>query len=133
MSVDELLNLVDEYRKTPDSFANELRLSLGQIIIGRLRELGWTQKALADKLGVTEPLVSRFLNGDHNWTSKSAGRWLCALGVRARVRKEFLYEEQQTFSPRLYMADNGAIDAIRFEEQTSGQKITIQSQATASQ
>lgn len=132
MSVDELLKLVDEYRKTPDSFAHELRLSLGQIIIGRLHELGWTQKVLAAKIGVTEPLISRFLNGDHNWTSKSAGRLLCALGVRARVQQEFLYEDQQEFSPRLYKADNGEIDAIRFEEQTSGQKITIQSQETAS-
>lgn len=131
MSVDDLLNLLDEYRKTPDSFAHELRLSLGQIIIGRLRELGWTQKVLAAKIGVTEPLISRFLNGDHNWTSKSAGRLLCALGVRASVQQEFLYEDQEEFSLRLRTSDDDEINPVRFEEQTSGQKITIQSQATA--
>ena len=130
MSVDELINLLDEYRKTPDSFAHDLRLSLGQIVIGRLRELGWTQKMLADKIGVTGPLISRFLNGDHNWTSNSAGRLLCALDVRASVQQELLYAAQPEFSLSLCKSDD-EINPISFEEQTSGEEITFQNQATA--
>jgi len=87
MSVDRLRELREGYRKTPDGYIHELRLSFAEVVLDRLRELGWSQKGLSRKLGVTEPLVSRLLNGDHNWTSESAGRFLFALGVRARVEK----------------------------------------------
>ncbi len=90
MSVNRLRELREAYRKTPDGYIHELRLSFAEVVVDRLRELGWSQKTLSNRLGVTEPLVSRLLSGDHNWTSESAGRFLFALGVRARVQKASL-------------------------------------------
>ena len=94
MSVERLRKLREDFRRTPDSYVHELRLSFAETVIDRLKELRWSQRELCKKLGVTEPLVSRLLNGDHNWTSKSAGRILFALGVRARVRAEPVPKEE---------------------------------------
>ncbi len=126
MSVDQLRQLREAYRKTPDSYVHELRLSFAEVVVDRLQELGWNQKTLSDKLGVTEPLISRLLSGDHNWTSESAGRLLFALGVRARVRKgPFL---QETFANAvtddavwLFHAISGDEKEIQTEAYNSGQ------------
>ncbi len=87
MSIKELRELLERHKGRPESFAHELRLSVGEIIIGRLRELNWTQRELAARIGKSEPLISRLLNGDHNWTSESIGRVMHALDVRIRARR----------------------------------------------
>ena len=98
MSVKELHRLREEYRRTSDSYGHELRLSFAEIVVDKLRELGWTQKALSQKLRVSEPQISRLLNGDHNWTSESAGRILFALGVRAHVKPASeIYEASSSY------------------------------------
>ena len=40
MSIHDLYRLREEYRKTPDSYAQEFRLSFAEVVIDRLRELG---------------------------------------------------------------------------------------------
>lgn len=87
MTIAELRELLDDHRNSPDSVAHEFRLSVGEIVIQALRERGWTQKDLAARIGVTESLISRLLNGDHNWTSKSIGRVMHALDVRIRAQR----------------------------------------------
>jgi ribosome-binding protein aMBF1 (putative translation factor) len=74
------------YQETSKGIAHEFRLSVGEAIIEGLREIGWNQKKLAEQLGVTEPLISRFLNGDHNWTSESVGKIGHALKIRFRAK-----------------------------------------------
>lgn len=75
---------LDEFRKTPESFAIELRMSLSQLIIENMCRLGWSQRKLAKAVNRTEPFVSRVLHGDENCTLATAARFLHALGVRAR-------------------------------------------------
>ena len=87
MSVSRLRELLDAHRQTPESVAHEFRLSVGELVISGLHDLGWTQKDLARSAGVSEALVSRFLNGDHNWTSESVGKLLFPLGIRVRAQR----------------------------------------------
>lgn len=86
MTVDWLKQAQEDYSNSPDGYIHEFRLSFAEFVIDRLRELGWSQKDVCEKLSVSEPLLSRLLSGDHNWTSASAGKIFWALKSRARVR-----------------------------------------------
>lgn len=81
----ELQASVRNYQETSKGIAHEFRLSVGEAIIKGLEKKGWNQKKLAAQLGVSEPLISRLLNGDHNWTSEFIGKVGHALGIRFRA------------------------------------------------
>lgn len=74
-----------KHENTPESYAHEIKLSLSKCVIDRLMANQWTQKQLADRIGVTEPFISRVLSGDANFTADTAGKFLFACGVRARI------------------------------------------------
>lgn len=46
-----------------------------------MREKGWTQKELAAKLGKTPSEVSKWLNGEHNFTLRSIAKLEVELGA----------------------------------------------------
>jgi ribosome-binding protein aMBF1 (putative translation factor) len=47
----------------------------------RRRELGYTQKDLANKLGVSQVMISRWENGDENFTVSTLARISAALNM----------------------------------------------------
>lgn len=49
-------------------------------IDARLKELGMTQKEFARKVGKTEPEVSRWLGGTHNFTLRTLAKISSVLG-----------------------------------------------------
>ena len=86
-SVSRLRQLLDEFEATPASRGYDLRLSLADIVLERLDELGWTQRRLAEEAGMRESFLSRVIHADSNWTCDVAGRLLFALGARAELRE----------------------------------------------
>lgn len=118
MSVESLLRRIEQYEETPAGFAHELRLSFGELVIRRLRELGWTQRELARKLKRKESQVSRLLGGDHNWTTDSAGEVLCALGVMARIQA--VPTHGSTIVLRIHRAD-GTWDSVKKMDASNGE------------
>jgi hypothetical protein len=81
----DLLKILEEYEKTPDSRGYDLRLDLADIVLRHLRDKGWTQKALADAAGMKAPFLTRIIHAAQNCTFDVAGRLLFALGVRAKL------------------------------------------------
>lgn len=81
----QILADLAEYEKTAPSYALELRLSFGELIMDQLTKREWTQRRLAEAAGFRESYVSRVLSGDANFTTESAARLLHALGIRAEV------------------------------------------------
>ena len=78
--------LLEEAWFSPEGRATEFRMSLSALILGRLKELNWTQHALAEKVQRPDSFISRILHGDdENITFKTAGLLLWAVGLRAEV------------------------------------------------
>lgn len=76
---------IDSYWASPEGIALKLRLNLAELIICRLHENGWTQRALARKIGWHDSFLSRLIHGDENWTTETAGQLLFALEVDAEL------------------------------------------------
>jgi transcriptional regulator with XRE-family HTH domain len=74
-------------RKVLDETPAEVRIYVrkyGDIIVRvhqLLREKGWTQKDLAVSLDKTPSEISKWLNGDHNFTIKSLAKLEAELGA----------------------------------------------------
>jgi len=86
-SINRIRQLLDEFEGTPESRGYDLRLSLADLVLERLSELGWTQRRLAEEAGMRESFVSRVIHADSNWTCDVAGRILFALEVRAELKE----------------------------------------------
>ncbi|WNJ20199.1 helix-turn-helix transcriptional regulator [Pontibacter sp. G13] len=54
-------------------------IDLVEMVFHILEEKGWTQKDLAERLGKTEPEVSRMLTGLHNFTLRTLAKLEVAL------------------------------------------------------
>lgn len=67
----------------PDDVRREVNLSyaIADRIAGLLAQQGMTQKALARKMGKTEPEVSAWLTGRHNFTLRTLARISSVLGT----------------------------------------------------
>lgn len=76
-----------EYEKTADCIDLEIRLSLAEIILRKLKTKKITVKKLAKLTGLKESTLGKINFGDYNWTSKTASKILHALGVRARLKE----------------------------------------------
>jgi transcriptional regulator with XRE-family HTH domain len=58
----------------------KMNLSISRQIVAILKEKGWTQKELANKLDKKESEVSRLLSGFHNFSLKSISKLQVVLG-----------------------------------------------------
>jgi len=139
----KLQDSVRSYQETSKGIAHEFRLSVGEAIIEGLREQGWNQKRLAEQLGVTEPLISRFLNGDHNWTSESVGKIGHALKIRFRAKtmplrsralmaNTLIAKNSPRFAPAAISGNSSGL-VFRIGDHISGEKneeISINTSAT---
>lgn len=67
----------------PDDVRREVNLSyaIADRIADLLAQQGMTQKALARKMGKTEPEVSAWLTGRHNFTLRTLARISSVLGA----------------------------------------------------
>lgn len=85
MNGDDLLEELAAFENTAAGWAMDLRLSFSDIIIKRLRQLGWSQKRLAAEAEITEPLVSHLVHADANCTLDTVAKVLFALRAKADI------------------------------------------------
>jgi transcriptional regulator with XRE-family HTH domain len=87
MSIREKMAHTEENSWLADSFSIEERTvaefitSIAASIQYRRRALGVTQKDLADKLGVSQVMISRWENGEENFTVATLAKISDALGL----------------------------------------------------
>jgi len=99
MSIQDILRAIEDIEATPAARGIELRVSFSKFVIRKLKELGWTQKKLAQECGKKESYVSRVLNGDQNLSFDSAGDILFALSAKACFIEEPEAEDYWISSP----------------------------------
>jgi transcriptional regulator with XRE-family HTH domain len=68
-----------------ESIAIELRMQFARILLGKLRELKWSQRKLAEQAGMHESQISKLIHGDENCTLGTLAKLLFVLRVRATV------------------------------------------------
>jgi len=71
--------LVDKHKETPEFLVEQKILGLTEKIVLRMEELGITRSALADRLNVSKPYITKLLRGDVNFTLKSVAELSQAL------------------------------------------------------
>jgi len=87
-STQDILQVLDEYKRRPESYGLKLRLNLAELVIRQLNSNGWSQRDLARRTGLKEAYISRILHSDANCTFESAGKILFALGVKVALLAE---------------------------------------------
>ncbi|SRR5258708_2131935 len=65
-----------------------MRFELAEVVRTRREELGWSQRQLADRAGMTQPGVARFEAGGTTPTLPLLERLAVALGLRLNVSLE---------------------------------------------
>jgi transcriptional regulator with XRE-family HTH domain len=81
--------MLEEYRETPESYGHLMSLNLADIILYHLRAKGWTQKRLADAVGMAAPQLTKIIHAQGNCTFATAGRIMHALGIdRERIKSQ---------------------------------------------
>ena len=62
--------------------ANRLKVEISKIIYNKRKAMGITQADLAKKLGVKQPMVCQYENGEHNMTIETMASILSELSLR---------------------------------------------------
>ena len=68
--------------------AARMRFELAEVVRARREELGWSQRQLAERAGMTQPGVARFEAGGTTPTLPLLERLAVALGLRLNVSLE---------------------------------------------
>lgn len=83
----DLLHILAEFEKSPQSVGIGLRLDLADLVMRHLDLMGWTQKRLAEATGMHESFISRIIHANSNCKFDVAGRIMHALGVKVRLQE----------------------------------------------
>ena len=122
--IQSLLKSLEEFEKTHESVALELRLSFTELIIDQLKRKGWTQRRLAEEAGMKEPAISRILHGDVNCTFETVGKLVWALGIGVRISET--PTKTANSSGRTVKAGNENHLRLVLPERTDGKKEKIE-------
>ena len=87
-STQDILRVLNEYKRKPESYGLKLRLNLAELVIQQLNSNGWSQRDLAQETGLKEAYISRILHSDANCTFESAGKILFALEIKVALLPE---------------------------------------------
>lgn len=90
-SVDLFPNLSEAERHE-----NKIQVAIALKISSRRKSLGYSQKDLAKKLGISQAMISQFESGDYNFTIGSLCRIMDALGLSV----SFSFNETENFTRR---------------------------------
>ncbi len=77
---------IKEYKNDPVFLLEGILLSLNEEIIKLMKDKGLTQKAFAEKLGVSPAYVSKLLNGNPNLTIKSLVKITSVLNAKLEIK-----------------------------------------------
>jgi len=81
----DLLNAFRKYLSDEDVIELALSLKISNAIIRKRKELGLSQLDLANRLGVTQPVVSKWESGDTNFTIRTIVDLFSALNLEFEV------------------------------------------------
>jgi len=131
-AVHDILRALAEYEDTAASVGLELRVSLTETILRHLRRKDWSQRELAARTNLKEPYISRILHSNANCTLDTAGKFLHALGIRARFQ-----EVPQTAGDVVYYDSSDAVNAVfklvAVQEEIDGQELSQETTSTGGQ
>lgn len=86
-AIEKILRGLEKFKKTPACVGLDIRLSLTEIIIKRLKILDWEIEELAKRTGLTKGYLSRILHSNVNCSADTMGKILFALGTRVRLKE----------------------------------------------
>lgn len=105
-------SLVEEYEETDDGTQDLAAANLASQVIELIRKAleasDLDQRALAEKLGVSEGRVSQVVNGDGNLRIAAVARYLRALGYSARISAQPVDPHRPELPPRSRRHDSGS-------------------------
>ena len=124
----DILRVLDEYKRKPESYGMKLRLNLAELVIQQLNSNGWSQRDLAQKAGLKEAYISRVLHSDTNCTFESAGRILFALGIKAALLPESEWTSTDDRYGNEIDQQGGTAEKVilRFPQEDSSEPIEIE-------
>lgn len=82
-------------KETPGYWIEKSLLDVAGRLLARMKELGVSQKDLADKMGKKAPYINRVLSGKHNVTIETLGEAAFALGMTVDVSFQPIRKEQK--------------------------------------
>lgn len=131
-TLDLLNKLTQEFEASMMGEDADLRLDLSEILWRGLHRKGWSQRRLAKESGLADAVISNLVHGNRNWTCRMAVKAVRALGTKIRLREATpIKVADGTVSWALH-STSGERVAIKLEDYTSGQEITIHQAQTAS-
>ena len=77
----DFLKAFEEYLSKEDTLDIALSLKISNAIVEQRKKLGMSQVDLADRLDVKQPVVSKWENGDTNYTIRTIVDIFSALGL----------------------------------------------------
>lgn len=86
--IQDILKGLEDFNKSPEGHALDLRLNLADLIIAKLKEKGWTQSQLAQKTKWKDSFISRLVHADENFTTETEARVLHALGIEPALTEK---------------------------------------------
>lgn len=84
-AIQDLRTMLEDFEDSADSAGYDLRLDLADLILSSLQRRGWTQKQLAQAVGMKESFITRVVHGGSNCTFGVAGKLLHALNIKAKL------------------------------------------------
>ena len=110
--------LLEKYQDDPQYVAEGLLIDINEQIVRLLEQKEITRSALAQALGVSNPYVTKLLNGNENLTIKQLVRLAIALECcidLAFVPKQFSVNRLFSYVPRRIEAE-GFNESVELEE-----------------
>jgi|GEM_PF-4931979 len=80
---------------TPAYWTESTLLDLARQLLGRMKEVGLSQKTLAEKMGKKAPYINRVLSGRHNVTMETISEAAFAMGMKVEIKLEPIKKGRQ--------------------------------------
>ena len=81
-----VLKKEQRYEGDPEFILDWILLNISEKILERLEYLGWSQKKFAMALGVSQPYVTRLINGKPNLTIESLVKIVTTIGLKLNIQ-----------------------------------------------
>lgn len=127
--IQDILATLDAFDRDPESCGIDARLVFARIVLRQLAARGWSQRELAKRTGIKEPVISRIVHSDANCTFDTFGRILFAFGITAKqvLMERDYYGDEESVSQE---GDTAAeVRIIRFPQVSSSETVQLAARA----
>lgn len=95
---DRYKDAFERAKDSPAFWTETALLDVARQLLGRMKELGISQRSLAERMGRKAPYINRMLSGKHNVTVETLCTAAHSMGMRIEVRLEPLRKSTATES-----------------------------------